>query len=207
MSKLKIALAALGGLCLLAAALLAWWITPTFVARVPDGRTLHRSYQGTFQTLLDPRLVASGDLAGAIKVGLPLAIAQTVTVQKTSGDTALINDDRVTTAANQPVEHTSWNYAVDRYSLEATTNHPSDWPNIVPAQGLVVGWPLGAEKKTYQGWVPETETTSPVNYVKTQTVQGMTTYVYHGTVAPTQIKDSQILAALPKSVPPGSGCP
>lgn len=200
MSKLKIALASLGALCLIAAALLAWLITPQWVARVPDDRTLNRSYEGTFQTLFDPRALAQGDLVGAVKVGLPLAIAQVVKVEKTSGDTALINDDRTTTAAGQPVEHTQWSYAVDRYSLEAVSSHPSDW-QVVPAQGLVVGWPLGAEKKTYQGWVPETQTTSPVTYVRTEQKQGMTTYVYHGTVPPTKIADSQVLASLPKTLP------
>ncbi len=141
MSKLKIVLASLGGLCLLAAALLAWLITPNYVARVPDDRTLNRSYEGTFQALFDPRVLAQGNLAAAIKINLPLAIAQVVKVQKTSGDTALLSDTRTTTAAGQPVEHTVWNYAVDRYSLEAVSNHPSDW-QVVPAQGLVVGWPL-----------------------------------------------------------------
>src|SRR5512139_1291035 len=200
MTKTRITCAVLGVVSLVAAALLAWWITPTFVARVPDGRDTKRALEGTFQTLLDPAALAQGNLLQAVKSNVPMAINQVVDVEQTSGDNALISDSRTTTAGGTKLEQTRWQYAVDRYSLEAVGNHPSDW-NVVPAQGLTVNWPLGAQKKTYQGWTPETRTTTPLSYVRSEDKQGITAYVYQAKVAPTKIVDEQILATLPKALP------
>ena len=200
MAKTRIACAVAGVVSLIAAALLAWWITPSFVARVPDGRVSHRIYAGTFQTLIDPAALASGDLLGAVKSNLPMPVDQVVKVEKASGDTALVSDSRTISAAGNKVEQTRWEYAVDRTSLEAVSSHPSDWA-VVPARGLTVNWPLGAEKKTYQGWTPETQTTTPLTFLRTESKQGLTTYVFEAKVPPTKIVDQQILAAMPKSLP------
>src|SRR5947209_1740267 len=99
MTKTRIACAVVGVLSLVAAALMAWWITPSYVARVPDGKHIARTYEGTFQTLLDPTALASGNLLGAIKRNVPLTVAQDVLVEKTSGNKALISDSRTTEAA------------------------------------------------------------------------------------------------------------
>ncbi|MFL6117169.1 MAG: porin PorA family protein [Catenulispora sp.] len=200
MTKTRIACAVTGLVCLVAAALLAWLITPDWVARAPGGRVDHRSYEGTFQTLLDPAALAQGNLLGAVKSQVPMSVEQTVKVEKTSGDKALISDTRTTSAAGNKVEQTRWEYAVDRYSLEAVGSHPADW-NVVAAQGLTVSWPLGAEKKTYQGWTPETRTTTPLTYLRSEKKQGISTYVYEAKVAPTKIVDDQILSTLPKTLP------
>ena len=200
MTKTRIACAVVGVLSLVAAALMAWWITPSYVARVPDGKNLSRDFEGTFQSLLDPMALASGNLLGAIKQNVPVTVAQDVKVEKTSGDKALVSDSRTTEAAGTKVEQTRWEYAVDRSSLEASSSHPSGW-NVVPAQGLTVNWPFGAQKKNYQGWTPETQTTTPLTYLRSEKKQGITTYVYEAKVAPTKIVDPQILASLPKQLP------
>ena len=57
MTKTRIACAVVGVLSLVAAALLAWWITPSYVARTPSGKNIERTYDGTFQSLLDPLIV------------------------------------------------------------------------------------------------------------------------------------------------------
>lgn len=198
--KTRIACAVLGVICLVAAALLAWLVTPKWVARVPSGHTVDRAYEGTFQTLLDPATVAQGKLVEAIKSNVPMTVAQHVKVEKTSGGKALVSDSRTTSAAGTKVEETKWEYAVDRRSLEAVGGHPSDWV-VIPAQGLTVSWPFGAEKKTYQGWTPETRTTAPLTYLREEKKQGITTYVYEAKAPAAKIVDDQILAALPKALP------
>lgn len=52
MTKTRLACAVLGVISLLAAALLAWLITPKWVARVPSGKSLDRTYESyqTYQT-------------------------------------------------------------------------------------------------------------------------------------------------------------
>ncbi|ACU72260.1 hypothetical protein Caci_3353 [Catenulispora acidiphila DSM 44928] len=200
MTKTRIACAVVGVLSLVAAALMAWWITPSYVARIPDGKNISRNYAGTFQSLLDPAALASGNLVGAVKQNVPMTVLQDVKAEQTSGDKALISDSRTTSAAGAKVEQTKWEYAVDRTSLQAVSSHPSSW-NVIPAKGLTVSWPFGAKKKDYQGWTPETQTVAPLTYLRSEKKQGITTYVYEAKVAPTKIVDPQILAALPKQLP------
>ncbi|GAA2064111.1 hypothetical protein GCM10009839_89450 [Catenulispora yoronensis] len=200
MTKTRIVCAVLGVLCLVGAGLMAWLVTPKWVARVPDGRAIDRTYEGTFQTLLDPAALAQGNALAAFKSNVPMKVEQHVKVEKTSGDKALISDSRTTTAAGAKVEQTKWDYAVDRQTLEASAGHPSDWV-VIPAQGLTVSWPFGAEKKAYQGWTPETRTTATLAYLREEKKQGLTTYVYQAKAPAAKIVDDQILAALPKSLP------
>jgi hypothetical protein len=200
MSKTRIAGAVLGVLLIVASALLAFLITPKWIARLPGGTTKDRAYEGTFQSLLDPQALAQGHLAEALKIGVPLSIAQVVKVEKTSGNTALVSDTRTTSAGGAAVEHTSWQYALDRRSMEAVSSRPSGW-TVVDASGLTVGWPFGADKKTYQGWTPEIGKTAPVTYLRQESKQGLSTYVFQATVPATKITDSQILATLPKALP------
>jgi hypothetical protein len=200
MTKTRIACAVVGVLSLVAAALMAWWITPSYVARIPDGKDISRTYEGTFQSLLDPTALASGNLLGAVKQNVPMTVVQDVRAEKTSGGKALMSDSRTTEAAGTKVEQTKWEYAVDRKSLEATSSHPGSW-NVIPAKGLTVSWPFGAQKKNYEGWTPETQTTVPLTYLRSEKKQGITTYVYEAKVPPTKIVDPQILASLPKELP------
>jgi hypothetical protein len=121
-------------------------------------------------------------------------------VLQTSGDTARIQDTRTIATSGTTVSTTSWQYAVDRSSLQATSSHPGGW-KVTPATGLTVSWPLGAKKQTYTGWVPLTGTTTPLTYAKQAQQGGITTYEYHAAVPPTPIKDPQVLASLPAAIP------
>ncbi|MEV6211361.1 porin PorA family protein [Kitasatospora sp. NPDC051914] len=189
------------GLVLIACAfLLAFFVTPTYVARLPDDTDVTRSYTGTFKTLLDAQEVAKGNLLSAVKRNVPLTVERTVKVLDTSDDTALVSDSRTTAAAGRAVEKTTWQYAVDRKTLEPATDHPSSW-KVVDAEGLTVSWPLGAEKQTYTGWRPETGTTTPLTYSRTESRSGVSTYVYEASLPATRITDTQVLAGLPPAVP------
>jgi hypothetical protein len=144
--------------------------------------------------------LASGNLAGAIKSGLPVTLTDHVKVLQTSGNTAQLQDTRTIATSGTTVSSTTWRYAVDRSSLQATATHPGGW-KVTPATGLTVSWPLGAKKQTYTGWVPLTQTTTPLTYVKQVQQGGITTYEYHAAVPPARIKDPQVLASLPKAIP------
>jgi hypothetical protein len=189
------------GLVLIAGAfVLAFVVTPGLVERLPSDTNAQRGYSGTFKTLLDARAVAQGNLAAAFKANVPLSVNRTVQVTSTSGNTALVVDNRTTSAAGTVVEKTSWQYALDRKTLEPVSSHPSSW-RVVNAQGLTVSFPFGAEKKTYTGWVPETATTTAVTYVRTESRAGLSAYVYRASYGPARITDSQVLASLPPAIP------
>ena len=102
--------------------------------------------------------------------------------------------------AGKTVGQTVTPYALDRQTLEAVSSHPSDW-SVTPAQGLTVSWPLGAKQQNYTGWVYQTGTTTTLKYATQAQQGGINTYVYKTAVPPTPIKNPQLLASLPKSLP------
>jgi hypothetical protein len=200
MRKTAITCGVIGVVLLVAAGLMAWWITPSYIARLPSDYNKTRTYDGTIRSLVNPAALATGNLSAAIKTGLPAKLTDQVKVQQTSGNTALVQDKRTITTSGSPVASTTSHYAVDRQTLAATTSRPSNW-NVTPATGLTVSWPLGAKQQNYTGWVYLAQTTTPLKYVKQSQQGGINTYEYRATVPPTPIKNSQALAGLPKTLP------
>jgi len=200
MRKAAITSGVIGLILLIAAALLAWWITPSYAARVPSDYNKTRTYDGTIHSLFNPAALATGNLGAAIRSNLPATLSENVKTQQTSGNTALMQDTRTIKTGSTAIGHTVDHYALDRQTLMATRSHPSNW-SVTPASGLTVSWPFGAKKQTYTGWVSYTETTTPLRYVREVQQSGTTTYQYQATVPPTPIKNPQVLAALPKTLP------
>src|SRR5215469_5707764 len=200
MRKAAIISGVIGLILLIAAGLMAWWITPSYIARLPSDFTKTRTYDGAIHSLFNPGALATGNPAAAMRRNLPASLTQNVKALQTSGNTALVQDSRTVKAGGSPVGTIVSRYAVDRQTLMATRSHPSDW-KVTPASGLTFSWPLGAKKQNYTGWVPYTESTTTLRYVRETQQGGTTTYEYHASVPPTEIKNPQLLAALPKSLP------
>src|SRR5262245_20535505 len=200
MRKAAIASGVIGLILLIVAGLLAWWITPSYVARLPGDYNKTRVFNGTINNLFNPAALATANPAAAMRRNLPGTFTQNVKTQQTSGNTALIQETRTVKASGSTVGTLVSHYAVDRQTLMATRSHPSGW-KVTPASGITVSWPLGAKKQNYTGWVPYTESTTSLKYVMQTQQGGISTYEYHASVPPTEIKNSQVLAALPKSLP------
>ena len=162
-----------------------------------------RNYDGQIRTLVNPVALRQGNFAGAIKVGLPETLRRQVKVLQTSGNTALVQDATTVTAAGRPVGGLTSKYAIDRTSFQATSSHPSSW-SVTDAKGQTFNWPIGAKQQNYTGWVPYTLTTTPLKYSGQAQRNGINTYVYQATVPATPVKNTQVLAGLPKSVPVSS---
>ncbi len=195
-----IVLAVVGVLCLAAAAILTWVVVPN-QAQLPANENTTRQFDGTAKLLLNPQAISSGNLSAALLTNVPVKVDRNVKTLATSGGVAEVRDTRtLTTGTGQTVGRTEATYAVDRKTLEATTNHPSSW-NVTNAKGLTVSWPIGADKKDYTGWVQETQTTTPLKYLREETKQGVSTYVYQATSESQPIKDPQVLSQLPTALP------
>lgn len=195
-----VGLAIFGVLLIAAAAILAWVVVPNR-KQLPADTNTTRNFTGTAKVLLNPQAVASGDLRNAIVTNAPVTAQRVVKAQATDGSAAEVSDDRtVATATGTKVGSSSVMYAVDRKTLEATTNYPSGW-QVTPHQGLTVSWPIGAQKQDYTGWVNETQTTVPIRYDREETKDGVNTYVYKADVPASTIKDKQVLSALPAALP------
>jgi len=199
MRKAAITSGVIGLILLLAAALLAWWITPAFIARTPSDYNKTRTYTGTIRSLVVPSALATGNLAAAVKTGVPATLTEHVRVLQTSGNTGQYQDTRTITGAGSQISKTVNNWALDRSTLMATNSHPSNWA-VTPATGLVVSWPFGAKQHNYTGWTLA-GTTTPLRFVKQATQGGINTYEYQAIVHPTVIHNSRVLAGLPKALP------
>ncbi len=200
MRKAAIACGAVGLVLLVAAALLAFWISPSYIARLPSSSNTVRDFTGKVQTLVNPKALATGNFAGAISVDLPLSIRQQVKVLQTSGNTALVRNSVTADTSGRQLTATTYQYALDRKTFEATSSHPSNW-SVSPATGLTVNWPIGTKKQNYTGWVDETQSTVPLKYVKQTQHGGVNTYEYTATVPTTPMKGSEALKGMPKSLP------
>lgn len=192
-------LAGLGVLCLAAAAILAWVVVPERKQLPADTNTV-RDFSGTARVLLNPQAIASGNIGSALLTNVPVTAQRTVRAQATDGDAAQVSDLRtVATASGQQLGRTEAVYAVDRKTLEAAEDHPESW-RVVDHKGLTVSWPIGAEKRDYEAWVNETQTTTMARYVREETRNGVNTYVYQADAPAAPIKDEQVLSALPRAL-------
>jgi Porin PorA len=200
MRKTAISCAVTGTTLLVAAALLAFWLTPQYIARLPTGSNTVRTYDGQIWSLLNPVALQRADFAAAVRLGLPETLHRQVQVLQTSGNIALVRDARTRAASGQQIGAVTSQFAVDRRSLEATANHPSSW-SVTNAKGLTISWPIGAEQQTYTGWVDFTQTTTQLKYVRQEQHGGVNTYVYEASVPPTPIRNRQVLQGLPQSLP------
>jgi hypothetical protein len=197
---LVVGVAVFAVLCLAAAGILKWVVVPN-QAKVPSDENTTRRYDGTAKVLLNPQALVAGDLNRVLIVNTPVNVTRTVRALATDGDAAQLQETRtLTTADGQAVGRTTATYAVDRKTLEATSDHPSNW-QVAQAKGLTVSWPSGTEKKEYTGWVQETQSTTTLRYLREETKRGLSTYVYQASTAPAPIKDPQVLGALPTSLP------
>jgi hypothetical protein len=199
----KIAIAACGalGVILVAASfLLAFWITPSYVARLQGNANFVRNYNGTVRTALNPVALRTGNLSGAFITGVPETLRRQVTVQQTAGNTALVHDATTQAVDGRQIGGISSSYAISRTTFQATAPHPGNW-SVTKATGQTFNWPIGAKQQNYTGWVPQTETSVPLKYAGQQPQGGINTNVYRATVPPSPIKNPQILASLPASLP------
>ncbi len=200
MRQTAIACAVIGVVFIVAAALLAFWITPQLIARLPSDANTKRTYDGQISSLVDQAALRQGNLAAAIRRDLPQTLNRQVQVVQTSGNTALVRDTRTATTSGQQIGAVTSQYAVDRRSLEATTSHPGSW-SVTSAKGLTVSWPIGAKQQNYTGWVDFTQTTTQLKYLRQEGRGGVNTYVYQANVPAAPIKNPQVLQGFPKSLP------
>ena len=80
MRKAAITSVVIGLILVIGAGLMAWWITPSYIARMPSDYNKTRTYDGTIRTLFDPAALKAGNLAGAIRTGLPATLSHNVKV-------------------------------------------------------------------------------------------------------------------------------
>ena len=187
------------GLLLVAgAAVLRFAIVPAS-KQLPGNTNETRTFAGTASVVLNPQAVAAGDFTNAVLRDAPINVDRTVTVDKTDGSAALVQDRQVVTSDATKLATYTWKYSLDRKSMVESSTL-ADQASVVQ-KGITISWPMDTAKKDYTGWVAETHTTVPLKYTGTSKVDGLTTYDFTSSVPTTLITDTQSLAGLPTSAP------
>jgi Porin PorA len=95
---------------------------------------------------------------------------------------------------------TYW-YAIDRKTTEEIPNFTDNTGVDDNRQGLVIGFPIGTEQRTYQGWSDDLQALVPVDFVAVEDHEGISTYHFHSASDPAPLKDPAVLAMFPASLP------
>lgn len=179
MRRWGVTLAVAGVLMLVAGAVLRFYVVPS--QKVLPGDTNETvTYTGSLTTL-DVGALMRGSQDAVVQ--LPVTVDRTLKVLQTSGKKALVSDTAIMKSSKGTVPpslaKTQYHYTIDRSSMEAIPNFTDQ--EVSPAKGLVVGFPIGTEKKSYTGWVAQTGTTATAKYVGADTLKGQTVYKFEGT--------------------------
>lgn len=174
-------------------------IVVPMVSKLPANTDMTVHYAGT-ASLVDQSAVARGDLAGAVKNGVPLTLDRRIHVISTSGDTALVGDDQTLKISGLPGVPDDHVYAIDRTTLQARSA-PSG-QSAEPASGIPIGWPLSPSSTDgYRYYDPTTQTSAALKYTGQGSVLGRSTLAFQSTVPSAPVKDKSVLATLPTTLP------
>jgi hypothetical protein len=192
------------GLLLVAAGLGAkLWYMP-MKAVWPSDVDSTRTYEGTLVTMLNPAALPTMDVANLFFRDVPILVDRHVTTEAVDGNKALVKEDVVVNGpGGQPIPGlaaTYW-YAIDRKTTEEIPNFTDNSGVDNNRQGLVIGFPIGTEKRTYDGWSDDFQAVVPVDFVAVEDHAGMSTYHFRSSSEPAALKDPAVLAMFPASLP------
>jgi hypothetical protein len=195
--KSTVFLAGGAAIALVAAAVVRFWVVPGLL-QLPADLDTTLQYTGT-ANILDPAALQTGNLANAIRTGVPVTATEHVQVRSTHGQTAVVTDEfTLTRDGNTKLSVTTSTYAVDRTNLAAVAAPPGE--RVDPHEGLAIGFPLPPEKTDYTYWDPPTQAGATAAYQRTERHADRDTYVYRlQTKGP--LRDTESLGDVPKSLP------
>jgi hypothetical protein len=192
------------GLLLVAGGLVMKFVVLPAMAVWPDDVDSHRYYEGTLVTMLNPQALAAMDLANLFLNDVPVTVDRYVTTEQVEGNKALVREQaQVNGPDGQPIPglSTDYWYAIDRKTTEEISNFTDSTMVNEARQGLVIGFPVGTEKRDYQGWNDDYQALVDVEYLGVEERAGLTTYHFRSQSGPRPILDPSLLAMFPSSLP------
>jgi len=188
------------GLVLVVAGLVVMLAIAPGMKKLPTDTNITRTYQGTMPVLFDPRTFK-------FTHDLPIAITRHFAVTQTSGNVALVKEERTMTSGGQAIQQVVNDYAVDRTTMLASPTYPDAWkstPGFWPREGVVLSWPIGTKQQDYTGWSDDYRSTVPLKFagVVTNPRSGTKTYLFTSSSGPRPIADAEVQAlGLPTTLP------
>jgi len=180
------------GLVLVVVGLVLMTIVVPGMKRFPADVDTTRLYAGTMPVLLDR------DSLGFLN-DVPVELIRHFKTEQTDGDLALVLEEQTMTAGDKTVGHLVKRYAINRETMESAPNPPAAWQSLdgfAPREGLVMGWPIGTEKKDYVGWSDDYQATVPMKFEGEVTHErsGLKTYLFTSSGDPRPIVPSYVAA-------------
>ncbi len=198
------ALTALGlGVLLIAAGLIVKFVVVPAFAVFPDDVDATRTYEGTLEVMLNPEAIATGDLGNVFLTNLPVNINRHVTTEATDGGKALVLEDADVLIAGQLsdlLSGDSW-YTIDRRTMDHVPNFTDNSAVDNNRQGLVIGFPIGTEKRTYEGWSDYFQGLQDIKFVAEEERHGWDLYHFRARSNTAPIVDPETLAMFPPAFP------
>jgi hypothetical protein len=191
--------AAIGLVLVIAGLALMLAIVPG-MAKLPADTDVTRTYEGTMPVQLNPQTFE-------FMHDLPIAITRHFAVVDTSDDLALVKEEKTMTSGGQPLQQVVSDYSVDRATMEWSNDYPAAWAEtegFFKRGGLVLGWPIGTEKKDYTGWSDDYRSTVPLKFDSevTHDRSGLKTYLFTSASGPKPIAAEEVtLLGLPTELP------
>jgi len=191
------------GLLLVAAGLVLKFAVLPMMAVWPDDVDSTRHYEGTLVTMLNPAALATMDAANLFLTNVPIVVDRHVTTEAVDGNKALVKEAVVVNAGGQPVPGlaATYFYAIDRKTTEEIPNFTDNTGVDDNRQGLVIGFPIGTEQRTYQGWSDDLQALVPVDFVAEEEHEGMSLLHFHSASDAAPLTDPAVLAMFPAAMP------
>jgi len=187
------------GLLLLAAGLVLKLVVVPDKARFPDNVDETRTYTGTV-SLLNRQALDAGDVANVFLRDVPATIERHVTTDEVDGNQALVHDVSNLKGPDGTTLVTSDDfYTIDRKTMAAVQNFSSN-TDVNPAEGLVVGFPIGTEQKNYTGWNDDAGKTVELKFVAKEERAGRTALRFEASSGPEKIVHPGTLEKFPATV-------
>lgn len=191
------------GLLLVAAGLVLKFALLPMMAVFPDDVDETRHYEGTLAVMLNASALATMDVANIFLRDIPVTVDRHVTTEAVDGNKALVLEEATMFGPDgnplQPTQQ-SW-YTIDRKTTEHIPNFTDNTGVMDARQGLVIGFPIGTEQITYDGWSDDLQTTMPVEFVAEEEHEGINTYHFHSASDPAALVDPAVLAMFPQAMP------
>jgi hypothetical protein len=185
-------LVVLTGLVLIAAGLVLMLVIVPGMKQFPDDVDTTRNYEGTMPVLLNASTLQ-------FMTDIPVELVRHFKTEATDGKLALVLEEQTLSSQGMALLEMTKHHAIDRKTMEFNNDYPAGWADregLIERSGLVLGWPLDAEKKDYVGWSDDYRATVPMAFAAEEEHDraGIKTYRYTSASDPLPIHPDTVAA-------------
>ncbi|MCL4239089.1 MAG: DUF3068 domain-containing protein [Anaerolineae bacterium] len=148
------------GLVIIAAGLVLMLVIVPGMKQFPADVDTTRNYEGTMPVLLNAEALQ-------FLTDIPVELTRHFKTEATDGDLALVLEEQTLASQGAPLLDMVKHHVIDRKTMEFVNDYPAKWADkegLTERSGLVLGWPLDAEKRDYVGWSDDYQATVPLAF-------------------------------------------